>query len=218
MSYIGEWNPQANLVGLWHLNGNSTDSSGNNNHGTDTAITYSLANGKIAQGAGFNGSSSRILVPNSATFKPTTAITVAAWINPTTYTDFQGIVTTDGTDSWATTKGYGLVHRTGTDISFWINSSGSNIASTNLATGSWYFVVGTYDKQNVNLYVNGNLVSSDPYTADISYGTEQLAIGSGSGSALYFFNGKIDEVAIFSRALTAAEIRKWFSWSVGKYL
>ena len=45
---------------LLHLNGKSTDSSGNGNNGTNSNITYSLANGKFGQGAGFNGSSNSI--------------------------------------------------------------------------------------------------------------------------------------------------------------
>ena len=46
---------------LYHLNGNATDSSGNARNGTGTAITYSLANGRLDQGAGFNNSTSQPL-------------------------------------------------------------------------------------------------------------------------------------------------------------
>ena len=48
-----------NLVSYYKLDGNSTDIVGAKN-GTDTSITYSIDNGKIVQGAGFNGSSSKI--------------------------------------------------------------------------------------------------------------------------------------------------------------
>ena len=79
---VGEGWPQAGLVLGMHLNGNSTDYSGNNNHGTDTAITYSTANGKFGQGAGFNGSSSKIVVPNASIngLKITGAQTWCAWV------------------------------------------------------------------------------------------------------------------------------------------
>ena len=56
---------------LAHLNGNSNDSSGNANNGSDTNITYSLANGKLGQGAGFNGSSSLIDYGNPASLQIT---------------------------------------------------------------------------------------------------------------------------------------------------
>lgn len=195
----------ANLVSYWRMEGNSNDSKGSNN-GTDTNITYSLANGKYTQGAGFNGSTSKIVIGNIAALKPTEAITVATWIKPSSYSDYQAILTVDGTDSWDTGKGYGLVHTTGTAVGFWVNHFTNNAVYANISSGDWHHVVGTYDKQNVKLYVDGILAGSDPYTSSISYGSESINIGHGSGSAAFPWNGAIDDVAIFSRALTAAEI------------
>lgn len=204
----------ANLVAYWRLEGNSNDSKGTNN-GTDTDITYSAANGKYGQGAGFNGSSSKISLGNILSLKPTQAITVSTWIKPTTYTNYQAIVTTDGENDWIRNRGYGLTHTTGTSVGFWINDFSNNSVFANIATGSWHHVVGTYDKQNVKLYVDGVLIGSDPYTADVAYSTEPVVIGNGSSTNLFGWNGSIDDVAIFSRALTAAEILQLYKEMAG---
>ena len=57
-----------NIVAYYKLDGNSNDSVGTNN-GTDTAITYSVANGKINQGAGYNGSTSKITISNTSVLR-----------------------------------------------------------------------------------------------------------------------------------------------------
>lgn len=56
-----------NIVAYWKLESNSNDSV-NSNNGSDTAITYSSGNGKIGNGAGFNGTTSKILVPDSTSW------------------------------------------------------------------------------------------------------------------------------------------------------
>lgn len=65
---LGEYLPNSNTKLLLHLNGSSADSSGNNNNGTDTSITYSQANGKFGQGAGFDSTSDKILIANESQF------------------------------------------------------------------------------------------------------------------------------------------------------
>ena len=65
-----------NLISYWKLDGNSNDAAGSNN-GTDTDITYSSGNGKIGQGAGFNGTTSKI-VGQSTIILPVNA-TIACW-------------------------------------------------------------------------------------------------------------------------------------------
>ncbi|NTW31353.1 MAG: hypothetical protein HGB12_01740, partial [Bacteroidetes bacterium] len=64
------------LVSYWDMEGNSNDLWGSSN-GTNTSITFSSANGKISQGAGFNGSSSKI---TGTVTMPTSAYTVSAWL------------------------------------------------------------------------------------------------------------------------------------------
>ena len=95
-------------------------------------------------------------------------------------------------------------------------------ARTPLTTGTWYHVAATYDGavdtanglDRVKLYINGveqstSLIIADGTLGDIQNGTANLAIGASVASnqnAAYFFDGEIDEVGVYDRLLTAAEI------------
>src|SRR5690348_3864445 len=76
------------LVSYWKLDGNSTDSI-DSNTGTDTAISYSAGNGLIIQGAGFNGSTSKILIPSQTV----TNCTISFWVNFTVTGSNSSLVT-----------------------------------------------------------------------------------------------------------------------------
>lgn len=84
-----------------------------------------------------------------------------------------------------------------------------NVASYNvtLGTTAWYHVVATYDATDLKLYVNGveraTLATSGNGT---SGGTNGITIGTGTGAGGNFTNAYIDEVGVWARALTAAEI------------
>jgi hypothetical protein len=69
-----------------------------------------------------------------------------------------------------------------------------------------YHVAYTFDNQakQQTLYVNGSPVASGTSPKTIGYDTQSLFIGSGPGSG--FLQGRIDEAAVYSRALNAAEI------------
>ena len=75
-----------------------------------------------------------------------------------------------------------------------------------LATNTWSHIAATYDGAALRLYLNGTLVSSQARTGAISTSTNPLQIG---GDSIYgqFFQGAIDEVRIYNRALTQAEIQ-----------
>ena len=69
---------QGIAAGIWPLDGNSNDGSGNANNGTDSNVSYD-GMGRFGSCASFNGSSSRIALPNNASLKPSGAFTVFCW-------------------------------------------------------------------------------------------------------------------------------------------
>ena len=85
--------------------------------------------------------------------------------------------------------------------------------------GNWYYVVLTYDNSNIKLYVNGNLEKVLAYTGNIQNYTENFVIGARSlsgGTPFRVFNGTIDEVAYWKRALTYGEINYLYNYGVGR--
>jgi hypothetical protein len=77
---------------------------------------------------------------------------------------------------------------------------------TPLTLNTWSHVAVTYDGSNMLLYVNGALVATKAQTGTIATGNQALRIGNSNASISEGFNGLIDEIRIYNRALSAAEI------------
>jgi len=94
-------------------------------------------------------------------------------------------------------------------------------SSTMLTTGSWYHVAGVYDASahTLKLYLNGadnsGTLSGGPVTGSIKNSTANALIGARSGGSTEGFNGTLDEVRIYNRALTAAEISALYNSGAG---
>ncbi len=73
--------------------------------------------------------------------------------------------------------------------------------------GEWYHIAGTYDGEKVTIYINGGEVASVDASSDPVLDTD-FPVEIASNHKASFFMGLIDDVAIYSRALTPAEIRE----------
>jgi hypothetical protein len=126
-------------------------------------------------------------------------VTVEAWINIAAATsDFQAIVSSTGLDFvhfQAYVAGQNVVYATP-------NNANLPIISQSLA--GWHHVVMTAKSGEQALYIDGTLAGSASATFTNLTGASSLRIGSGYSNR--FFNGLIDEVAIYSTALTEAQI------------
>jgi len=208
---VGEGWPQAGLVAGYHLNGNSTDFSGNNNHGTDTAVTYSLANGKFGQGGGFvAASSSKIVIPNLGNYA---GLTLSAWVKKTSSAADFPIRAKNATDQMV----YGFYTNATTATLAYLttaNTANANVTGPPLTQGVWYHLVSTYDGANLRFYMNGNSVGT-PVAATGNVQTPTANhIGSYDGTTIYFA-GSVDEVQIYNVAKDARWVRQ--QYALGRY-
>lgn len=203
----------ANLTSYWRLEGNSTAEVGAYN-GTDTAITYSAANGKFGQGAGFNGSTSRIVISKSAV--PTGAKSFTAWIKPSSIAS-NAFLLTDGDGTNASVCF--LLDSDGKMRLSWDSLVTTLSTSTGIiTTGNWYHVAFTATGTSGVIYLNGVSVASG------SIGTEAAQqptfrfsgryTSAGSGDAIQY-TGAMDDLAIFNRVLTAAEVANLYAEESG---
>jgi hypothetical protein len=214
---------QSGLVGYWTFDGKQTnsttntetDSSDMGNTGTlvNLSTTTSPTAGKIGQALKFvNGVSNRVEVPDAGSLKPT-QISVAAWVYPTSLPDRATVAGKWTNDSW--NDGYGLSHYTaanGTNnINFWVNNYSTNYASTTLSLNKWTHLVGTYDGASIILYANGVRVNSMAYSTAITHSTHNLFIGEGIGASPYSWAGKVDDVRVYNRALSAQEVAQLYA-------
>lgn len=213
------------LIGYWPLNessGNTAyDHSGNENHGTINDggdSTVPGANGILGQNSyNFDGSDDKVRVPDDVTLNIQSAITVSLWINPDNLNDgdFHRVLSNgDATHSWA-------FYQRDTNSEFSVilydaNNDSVHFHSFDLSENTWQKVSFTYDKTgSFVVYVDGLEIFSE--TADGSDLEDasgfDFYIGGESGDNQYF-DGKISEVRIYDRPLTASEIQ--YLYTVGK--
>ncbi|MEX2115099.1 MAG: LamG domain-containing protein, partial [Pirellulales bacterium] len=195
------------LVGHWTMDGNGNDQTGNGNNGSPAGST-SYGAGRISSALLLSSSSSRLEVPDDNSLDVSGAITVSAWIRPQT-TGTQYVISKNQKSA---IDGYEVSLSNGGRVFVRFNedSSGDTYrvdSSTKYPTNgqTWLHVVATYDGTTIKLYINGNLEASKNATFQIA--TNDLPLNIGSGLDGYRgMKGAIDDVRIFSRALSAAEI------------
>lgn len=130
-------------------------------------------------------------------------VTLTAWIRPNgTQTDWAGIVFCRG---GSTTSGLSL--RSNNELRYHWNDGGYNFASGLTVGAGWSHVALVITPSNATLYVNGNPAVHNAAQAVEAFDAP-LTIGYDPNFGTRYFKGLIDEVCVYDRALTQAEIRE----------
>lgn len=207
--------PSSNLVAAYGFEEASgtiaTDASGNGNSGA--IIGGIWITGKFGSALLFNGTNTMVSVNDSASLDITTALTLEAWVKPT---------------SLGNPGGWKDIIFKSADIYFLMAVSpqaqapqlggmfGSLYGTSALPLNTWTHLAGTYDGATLRLYVNGTQVASVAQTGGIPASTGALSIGGDSLNSQQFFAGVIDEVRIYNRALNATEIQSDMNTAIRK--
>ncbi|MBX7041404.1 MAG: proprotein convertase P-domain-containing protein [Ignavibacteria bacterium] len=163
------------------------------------------------QACSFAGNStSYVSVPNSPTLDITGSFTLEAWINPSIITGSKGIISKGG--SLGTALKYGLRLSSGRIL---LATNGAprlfSKSTSLLPVNEWTHVSATYD-QSLNefrIYIDGVLdTSSVVASAAPSANSDSLYIGISGNSTP--FSGKLDEVRVWNRAVSSAEVARNF--------
>jgi hypothetical protein len=180
------------------------DASGTGNAGTVSGTTWATT-GKFGRALAFNGTTSSVTVPDAASIDLTSAVTLEAWVNPSTVTRALREVIFKGSDNYyleATTNRNPAVPAGGGTI------GGSNIrllGATSLPVNTWTHLAFTYNGAMMRLYVNGVQVSTRARTGAVLTSTNPLRIGRAESGR--YFAGLIDEVRIYNVARSAAQVQ-----------
>ena len=202
--------PTQGLIGYWNFDEASGtiahDTSGSGCNGTITAPTWTT--GKINGALSFNGGSSYVVTPAVSlgiTFS------ISAWVNPaaSAETGYARIVETQ-----YTTGLYLGTNASGTKYKFIVNSGRGSAggcggaaygcAEGGSVTGGWHLLTATYNGASAILYVDGVEVATDTFTATASTNLP-LYVGRYFQGG-YGWNGAADDLRLYNRALTAAEV------------
>ncbi len=210
-------NKKTSLISYYKLDGNSTDSVSSAN-GTDTSITYSAGNGKIVQGAGFNGTSSNILLPNND-WSATTGYSMQAWLKTTSILE-SAIIDRDNAVGAGRIFQFRMEATTG-KIGF-IRFDSSTSVVTNIQSsgaindGNWHHIVVTFDNTiGSKIYVDGTSVASDSVTTNNRGGTGSAPYIGIFNGATTPWNGALDEIAIWNRGITSSEVTELYNGGMG---
>ncbi len=184
----------------------TADASGAGNGGTTANTTW--AAGKYGRALSFAGTTgSYVTVPDAASLQLTTGMTLEAWVNPSqlgsTWRTAIFKQASSSAMSYALYANNGSSRPTG-QVSIAGEQSATGTAV--LALNQWTHLATTYDGAALRLFVNGVQVASKAQTGAIGSSTGPLRIG---GNAIWpeYFRGLIDEVRIYNRALSPAEIQ-----------
>ncbi|HEY3323570.1 MAG TPA: LamG-like jellyroll fold domain-containing protein [Planctomycetota bacterium] len=150
-----------------------------------------------------------VIVENSSALSPTTALSIACWVKTDTAAQsnnwFLNRVFAGGTSSgyrMGVVEGKPCFEIPLTDWSHHLK------ANEPLPTGRWVHLAGTFDGKTMRIYVDGKEQGSLERPGEIKPNAFHLCIGNFEVKHAAFFNGLLDEVKLYRRALTADEIRK----------
>ncbi|TAH50331.1 MAG: LamG domain-containing protein [Chloroflexota bacterium] len=214
--------PSDGRVSCWKGENNANDSVGTNNGTLEGSVTF--VEGKVGQAFNFDGTTADVRVPASSSLNVGSAngLTIAAWVNPTTLAQRSPLVEwsnngTYGADFWMSVTDVipgGVNGNLYANLTSFAHGTQYVVQTTGavLTANSWNHVVFTYNKTNGNvaIYVNGvaSSVSSSNLgivTPDTSFDMYLARRVAGQAPAARL-SGKMDEVQIWNRALTAQEI------------
>jgi len=194
----------------------TADASGNNLTGTLTNVTRTTS-GKFGSALVFNGVNAWVTVADANPLDLTTGMTLEAWVNPTA----------SGGGSWRNViikerpggEVYNLYSNVDTNVPtvYVANTSGAVLdarGTSAVPLNTWTHLAATYDGTTLQLYVGGTLVGTRAIAGPMVTSTGALRMG---GNSIWgeFFQGSVDEIRIYNRALSVTEIQTDMNTPVG---
>jgi hypothetical protein len=206
----------ANLQGLWLLNNDLLDYTPNNNDLTDSGgITFNAADKQEgSHSADFEASSSQ---QASITDGSQTGLDLGSvgsfcfWVKPES-TGANMVVISKYTAA-GNQRSYFIRFETSAKIGLIFSGNGTTttqaIANTALSAGTWYHVAAVADGTDIRIYIDSVLdITPVAYTAGFFNTSAAFILGSIGSN---YYDGLLDEVGVFNRALSSTEVADIFN-------
>jgi hypothetical protein len=173
--------------------------------GTITNVTRS-ASGKFGRALSFNGKDSIATVPDDPALHLTTGMTLEAWVRPAGATDWRTVLLKESQGR----IGYALYGNSGpnNDVPSVRTTIGTDTGvngTTDLDPNQWTHLAATYDGTTLRLFINGTQVGSKSLPGELPSDAGPLTFGANNVWGEHFA-GLIDEVRVYNRPLSAADI------------
>ncbi|MFC1603786.1 glucoamylase family protein [Planctomycetota bacterium] len=192
-----------NLVGYWRLDGDANDAAGGN-HGILIGDPTWVDDPNRGWCLSFDGDGDYVDVGEDPSLTFTEAITVACWIKVRAFDRNWNAIITKG-DDW-------VMARTRDDnrvafLCLGLTGGGwPEVYSDDVNDEDWHHIAGVYDGSKLFIYQDGNSINSKSVYGSINSKCSRVFIGENGQAKNRYWNGLIDEVRIYNRALTAEEI------------
>ena len=197
------------LIAYWPLDEGSGSTANDviDNHDGTLQGGATWTSGKLGSAIDTNNNG-YITVPEHSDFRPVAAISLQAWVSVDSFSMWDGIAG-NIQDNGSSEAGYSLYTSTG-GMDWYVAVNGVLVtAHSSCPLGQWTHFVGTFDGSYVRLYMNGQLEGSIAASGTIGWSFIPLEFSIGryyDDNELYIADTRIDEVAVWNRALSVDEI------------
>ncbi len=216
--------PSATLIGHWSFDETSgtmaSDSSCQGNVGTLRGyVTPDWRSGKVRGALGFDGVDDWVLVPSAGGINQTAMrgeLTIAAWVFTTALPRSEHhMVLSRQSAAVPLQEHYALYRRyntgrLGVQLNSWEPTPAICLDPGDFPLGVWVHVAATYDRATLRLFRNGVEVCTRPQAVTLMSDSRPVIIGANmnnpTGDPQRYWNGLLDEVLLYARALSANEI------------
>ena len=217
---IPSYVPKDGLVGWWPFNGNANDESGNGNDGTVNGATLTVdRNGKVNSAYNFEGLNNYIDLLSLNSSKIDGDFTISSWIKIKSFSSlYPQIINGE--------NNYVAIHLGGTGylnqlemfkkLIFYYSPGPNHTKSNNeLNLNTYYYITSIRKADSISLYINGLKQNASNFNNSKLATGKHIRIGSYSVSVNSDYNrgdfdGQIDDICIFNRALTEQEIKQLY--------
>ena len=196
---------QGNLVGWWRFSATDTGASVADASGNGNAMTQSTSSAQptVASGYGSFDGGDYLSIASTTLLDGGAGYTVTAWVNVTTWVNYAGVIWMRGTHV------YGFTTDSSTTKKAYAGRGTTTLISTNTIGTGWVFVAAGATKTssgNTSFVRIGNGATTGTSAFDPMFVNDAWRIGWDDGSAVYKFNGLIDDVRIYNKQLSSTEL------------
>jgi hypothetical protein len=215
--------PSSGLVGYWPFNGNANDESGNGNNGVvDGATLTADRMGSIQSAYNLDGINDYITIPDSPSLRLSNA-TISTWISYTSTSKMMLMVKHNLLNAYNANYAFEINEYTALKgprvLGMYDNGNCNSYnwtnyhSNTDIGDNQWHHVVGTFGTDFLKIYIDGNFIGqiATPNTAMNSCSGSELLLGRGWNGWPNWYNGKLDDLAIWNRVLTQQEITNLYN-------
>lgn len=204
------------LISWWPLNGSIKNFATGDTAAVASNVTPGQGQNGLENGSYvFTGAGTSNI--NTNTINARNAFTFSVWVYPTTNTGYQSPLSEARDCCGSGYRGFELKSSYSVagaaSLALWAGGSGSaaGISGVSSTTNAWNHYAGSYDGATLRFYKDGVQISSAGYVGVIGTPTVPLYIGRPGGTTSGAFAGRIDDVKVYDRALTAVEVATLFA-------